>query len=71
MSANEIPATYRVGDASVTKISEIIADFPAGKLLPGYEPPRCRRIETDREPRAVTAATCPYPSIRGSSGSGP
>ncbi|UIN36846.1 MBL fold metallo-hydrolase [Methylobacterium oryzae] len=38
MSANEIPAPYRVGDASVTKIPEIIADFPAGKLLPGYEP---------------------------------
>ena len=38
MNANEVPATYRIGDASVTRIPEITADFPAGKLLPGYEP---------------------------------
>ncbi|ACL62444.1 beta-lactamase domain protein (plasmid) [Methylobacterium nodulans ORS 2060] len=38
MTTNEVPVVYRIGHATVTRISEITAEFPAGKLLPDYDP---------------------------------
>lgn len=38
MTASETPKVYRIGGASVAKIPEIAIAFPAGALLPGYDP---------------------------------